>query len=47
MDIRVFLPTCMSVCVSCMPEACRGLKRAPDPLELELQTVVSHHVGGC
>jgi hypothetical protein len=28
-----------------MPSACEGQKRVPHPLDLELQTVVSHHVG--
>ena len=28
-----------------MPGACTGQKKASDPLELELQTVVSQHVG--
>ena len=29
----------------CVPGACGGLKRTLDPLELELWTAVSHHVG--
>jgi hypothetical protein len=29
----------------CVPVACRGQKRASDTLELELQMVVSRHVG--
>ena len=29
----------------CVPVACRGQKRALDPSELELQVVVSCHVG--
>jgi hypothetical protein len=28
------------------PGACRDQKRLPDPLELELQMVLSHHMGG-
>lgn len=38
------LPACMSV--HHMRVWCRGgQRRVSDPLELELQTVVSHHVG--
>lgn len=33
------------VCYTYMPDACRGLKRVLDPLELELWIVVSHPVG--
>jgi hypothetical protein len=29
----------------CVPLVCRSPKRALDPLELELQIVLSHHVG--
>lgn len=29
----------------CMPDAHRGQKRVLDPLKLEPQTVVSHHMG--
>ena len=39
----------MSVLLECMcvhvPDLRGGQKRTFDPLELELQTVVSHHVG--
>lgn len=42
----------VSGCLAClyvvhhgMPGAHRGQKRVLDPLELELQTVVKHHVG--
>ena len=37
------LPTYL--CITCMPDACRGQSRAMDPLELGLQTVKSHFVG--
>jgi hypothetical protein len=33
------------VCATCVIGACRGQERALDPLELELDTVVSHQVG--
>jgi hypothetical protein len=38
---------CLHVCLctTCMPCACRGQKRASDPLEVELKTVGRHHVG--
>ena len=41
---------CLFVCVCvgvplCVPGAGGGQKRVSDPLELELQTVVSHFVG--
>ena len=36
------LPVCVTVY---MPGDCRGQKEASDLLELDLQTVVSHHVG--
>jgi hypothetical protein len=32
------------MCTMCLPNACRGQKRESDPLELELEMVVSHHV---
>lgn len=35
----------MYVCVACTCSDCGGQKREPDPLDLELQTVGSHHVG--
>lgn len=35
----------MYVCVQCAYSVCRGQKRLLDPLELELQMVVSCHVG--
>ena len=38
------LPTCVPV-HKCMPDACGNQKTVLDPLELELQKVVSHHVG--
>lgn len=34
------------ICTTCTHEACRGQKRASDAQELEVWTVVSHHVGG-
>lgn len=42
MDI-FFLHICL--CTICMPDAQRGQKRWLDPLELELKTDVSCHVG--
>ena len=36
------LPECVSVSI-CIPSACGGQKKALDPLELELQMVVSCH----
>jgi hypothetical protein len=36
----------MYICVSCASSAHRDQKKATDFLELELQMVVSHHVGG-
>ena len=33
------------MCTACVPSAIRGHKRVPDPLELELRTVVSCRVG--
>lgn len=38
------LPALMSD-ITCMPGAFKSQKGALDPLELELQTVVSYHVG--
>ena len=32
------------LCIMCVPGACRGQKRASDPVELELQIVVRCHV---
>ena len=46
----IFYFMCMAVlsalyvCEPCMSGACEDQKRALDPLELELQIVVSHHV---
>lgn len=40
---------CMSVCAHawvCMCISCLGRKRALDPLELKLQTVVNHYEPG-
>ena len=39
----VYLCECM--CATCMSGACRGQKRASDPLEVDLQAAVCHHVG--
>ena len=39
------LPACVCLCTMCAPGACNSKKKALDPLELELQVVVSHHVG--
>jgi hypothetical protein len=38
---------CLHVCLCtmCVPCAHKGQKRASDPLELDFQTVVSHHMG--
>lgn len=33
------------MCSKCMPSAHGGQKKAPDPLELKLQMVVSRHIG--
>lgn len=38
------LPECMYVAI-CVLGACGSQKRAFDPLELEFQIAVSHHVG--
>ena len=38
-----FLQVCLRT--MCVPGACGGQKRVSDPLELELQKVVSHRVG--
>jgi len=35
----------LSVCTACVPHTLRGQKRVSDPLELELQGVVSYRVG--
>lgn len=41
--VSVCMHACMcSVCVQW--KACRGEKRASDPLELEIKMTVSHHV---
>lgn len=32
------------ICTTCMPDAQRDQKRAPEPLQLGLQMVVSHYV---
>lgn len=42
-----FVCVCLYVCMctACLPGACRGLKRASDHLELELQKVESHCEG--
>jgi hypothetical protein len=32
------------MCTPCVLDACRGQKRAPDSLELELQVVVRCHI---
>ena len=34
------------MCTICIPNACGGQRRASDPLELELQKVVSHLCAG-
>lgn len=39
------LPVCMSMRHMLLPGACRGQKIVLDPRELEMQTVVSHHIG--
>lgn len=36
-------PACM--CITFLPAAHTGQKRVPGPLRIELQTIVSHHVG--
>ena len=33
------------VCTVSMPGVCRGQKKALNPLEMELQTVIGHYVG--
>lgn len=33
------------MCTMCMPDPRRGQKRAPGPLELELQAIVNRHMG--
>jgi hypothetical protein len=42
MHMRFFLNVCMHT--TCMPNACRGLKRTLDLLELEFQIVLNHHM---
>lgn len=39
----VFLQACL--CIMCMLGICRGQKRWLNPLNLELDVVVSYHVG--
>lgn len=41
--ISVLLCVCM--CTICMPDACRGQRRASDSLGLELQKIMSCHMG--
>lgn len=36
--------TLVYVCAPCTCSACRGQRRASDPLEIESQIVVNHHV---
>ena len=36
---------CAYICAPYVPDACGGLERASDPLELGLYTVVNHHLG--
>lgn len=36
---------CMCLSIACMPDDFRGQKRTPDPLKLEVQKVMRHHVG--
>lgn len=36
---------CIYVCTTCVPDACRGHKRALSFLELELQKAVNPHAG--
>ena len=36
---------CVCLCTTCEPGACGGQERSLDPLERELQTVGSNHVG--
>lgn len=36
---------CMYVWIMCVPDGHGGQKRMPNPLELELKVVVTHHVG--
>ena len=40
--VWVFAHVCM--CTVCMPGARGSLKRVSDPVKLEIQTTVSHHV---
>ena len=44
----VCVPACLHVCcmcVTCIPGALRGEKRVSDPLKLDLQRIVSCHMG--
>lgn len=41
----MFCP-CVYLCAPCMPGDQRGQKMASDPLELELEIIMSCHVGG-
>lgn len=36
---------CICLCTTYVLEVCRGQKSVSEPLELELETVASHHVG--
>lgn len=33
------------LCIACVPDAQEGQKRVTDPLKLELEMAVNHHVG--
>lgn len=48
-DLLYFMCTVLFTCVYmysvCMPGVHRGQKRVSDSLKLELQMIVSHHVG--
>lgn len=35
----------INLCTTCVPSALEGQKRALDPVKLELQRVVRHHMG--
>lgn len=45
----MYMSVCLSICMSatCISATESGQKRALTPLELKLQMIVSHHVGGC
>lgn len=43
--LHVVLWPHICICTTCMPGVLGGQKRALDPLQLELQTAVSHNVG--